>query len=47
MLGGRFIEILSVSLTSSEKFLVLYVGVGFGQNEQIVYLFFGAQFSFT
>jgi len=47
MLSGRFIEILNVSLTNSEKFLVPYVRVCFGQNEQIVYLFFGAQFLFT
>jgi hypothetical protein len=47
MLSGRFIEILNVSLTSPEKFLVPYVMFCFGQNVQIVFLFFGAQFLFT
>jgi len=32
---------------SFKKFLVLYVRVCFGENEQIVYLLFGAQFFFT
>jgi len=47
MLCGHFIEVLNVSLTSSEKFLVLHVRACFGQNEQIAYLFFGTQFLFT
>jgi hypothetical protein len=44
MLSGRFIEILNVSLTNSEKFLVHYVRFCFGQNEQIVYLFLEPNF---
>jgi hypothetical protein len=44
MLRRHFILMLNVSLTKSEKFLVLYVKVCFGPNELTVYLFFGAQF---
>jgi hypothetical protein len=37
MLSGRFIEILNVSLTSPEKFLVPYIMFCFSQNEQIIF----------
>ena len=44
---GIILRCTAYQISSSGKFLVLYVRVCFGQNEQSVFIFFGAQFLFT